>query len=71
MIKYFSRNNNLKNEVYMERIKIHFNNQFLFMNQLKQRLITYHYFKYDEKHKNYRFHNKYEKIKLGVQLCNF
>lgn len=55
----------------MERIKIHFNNQFFIDKSSKTKIITYQAFKYDEKHKNYGFYNKYEKIKLGVQLCDF
>ena len=55
----------------MERIKMHFNNQFFIDKSSKTKMITYQSFKYDNKHKNYGFYNKYEKIKLGVQLCDF
>ena len=55
----------------MERIKIHFNNQFFIDKSSKTKIITYQDFKYNDKHKNYEFYNKYDKIKLGVQLCDF
>ncbi len=55
----------------MERIKIHFNNQFFIDKTNKIKMIAYQSFKYNEKHKTYGFYNKYEKIKLGVQLCDF
>ncbi len=55
----------------MERFEIHFKNQFFIDKSNKTKMITYQSFKYNAKHKTYGFYNKYEKIKLGVQLCDF
>ena len=55
----------------MENIKISMNSQFFIDKKNKLKNIVYHSFKYDEKHKGYRFYKKYEKLKLGVQLCDF
>ena len=55
----------------MERFEIHFKNQFFIDKSNKTKMITYQSFRYNAKHKTYGFYNKYEKIKLGVQLCDF
>lgn len=55
----------------MERFEIHFKNQFFIDKSNKTKMITYQSFRYNAKHKTYEFYNKYEKIKLGVQLCDF
>ncbi len=68
MIKLFKKNNKSK-EVDMEKLRVSLDNQFFINKQRK--MIVYQSFRYNEKHKNYEFYNKYEKIKLGVQLCDF
>ena len=55
----------------MEKIQISQEIQF-FINKLnKTKMIAFKVFKYNEKHKGYEFFNKYEKLKLGAQLCDF
>lgn len=55
----------------MENLKINSDNQF-FVNRLtKMKMIVYQSFKYNNKIKKYEFYNKYENLKLGVQLCDF
>lgn len=55
----------------MENIEINTNNQ-LFIDRLsKKKLIYYRAFKYNSKHNGYEFYNKQEKLRLGVQLCDF
>ena len=55
----------------MENIKILLSNQFYIDKLSKTKLIAYKGFKFKEKHRRYEFYNKYEKLKLGVQLCDF
>lgn len=55
----------------MEKIEISQEIQF-FINKLnKVKMIAYKKFRYNKKHKGYEFFNKIEKLKLGVQLCDF
>lgn len=55
----------------MENIKILLSNQFYIDKLSKTKLIAYKGFRFKEKHRGYEFYNKYEKLKLGVQLCDF
>lgn len=55
----------------MERPEISLNMQFFINKQNRLKMIAYQSFKYHKKHKNYEFYNKFETIKLGVQLCDF
>lgn len=55
----------------MEDIRIPTDSQFYIDMVSKNKLITYKALKYNTKHKGYEFYNKYEKLKLGVQLCDF
>lgn len=57
--------------MYLQEFEIHFNNQFFIDKSNKTKMTTYQSFQYNAKHKTYGFYNKYEKIKLGVQLCDF
>jgi len=55
----------------MEKIEVLQEIQF-FINKLNRtKMVAYKAFKYDKKHKEYEFYNKYENLKLGVQLCDF
>ena len=55
----------------MEKIEISQEIQF-FINKLnKTKMVAYKEFRYNKKHKGYEFFNKFEKLKLGVQLCDF
>lgn len=55
----------------MENIEILQEIQF-FINRLnKTKMIAYKSFRYSKKHSGYEFYNKFEKLKLGVQLCDF
>lgn len=55
----------------MEKIRISQDIQFFINNLNRIKMISYKAFRYDKKHKYYESYNKYEKIKLGVQLCDF
>lgn len=55
----------------MKSFEISLDMQFFINKQNKFKIIAYQSFKYNKKHKNYEFYNKFEKIKLGVQLCDF
>lgn len=55
----------------MERFEILLDMQFFINKQNKLKMIAYQSFRYNKKHKNYEVYNKFETIKLGVQLCDF
>ena len=55
----------------MERFELFLKNQFFIDKFDKNKLITYKDLKYDQKHNNYRYYNRNEKVKLGFQLCDF
>ena len=55
----------------MERFELLLKNQFFIDKFDKNKLITYKDLKYDQKHNNYRYYNRNEKLKLGFQLCDF
>ena len=55
----------------MEDIRISLNIRFYIDKLNKLKIVEYRSFTYEPKHKGYRFCNKYENLKLGVQLCDF
>lgn len=55
----------------MVNLEIITDSQFYIDKVSKNKLIRYEAFKYSDKHKGYEFYNKYEKLKLGIQLCDF
>ena len=55
----------------MENIEISHEIQFFINKFNKVKMLTYKGFRYNKKHKGYEFFNKYEKLKLGVGLCDF
>ena len=55
----------------MERFELCLTNQFFIDKFNKNKFITCKDLKFNPKHKSYRFYNRYEKIKLGFQLCDF
>lgn len=55
----------------MELFKIRLKNQFFIDKFNKYKLMTYQDFKLNSKHNSYSFYNRYEKLKLGTQLCDF
>ncbi|MCF0125802.1 MAG: hypothetical protein HUJ68_08650, partial [Clostridia bacterium] len=55
----------------MENLKIPTKSSFYIDRVSKNKLIKYEAFRHHNKHNGYEFYNKYEKIKLGVQLCDF
>ena len=55
----------------MERFELRLKNQFFINRFNKYKFMAYQDLKFNQKHKSYEFYNRYEKIKLGVQLCDF
>ena len=55
----------------MERFELCLKNQFFINKFNKYKFMAYQDLRFNQKHKSYEFYNKYEKIKLGVQLCDF
>jgi hypothetical protein len=55
----------------MERFELRLKNQFFIDKFNKYKFIACQDLKFNQKHKNYEFYNRYEKIRLGAQLCDF
>ena len=55
----------------MEKIEILLSNQFYIDKISKTKLIAYKSFRKTKKDKGYEWYNKREKLKLGIQLCDF
>ena len=55
----------------MENPKITTDSTFYIDRISKNKFVRYESFKHHHKHDGYEFYNKYEKLKLGVQLCDF
>ena len=55
----------------MERFELCLKNQFFINKVNKYKFMAYQDLRFNQKHKSYEFYNRYEKIKLGVQLCDF
>lgn len=55
----------------MERFKLYLKNQFFINKFNKYKFIAYQDLKFNQKHKNYEFGNRTDKIRLGCQLCDF
>ena len=55
----------------MERFELRLKNQFFINRFNKYKFMAYQNLRFNKKHKSYEFYNRYEKIKLGVQLCDF
>lgn len=55
----------------MEKLQIHTKSCFYIDRISKIKYVRYESFKHHHKHDGYEFFNKYEKNKLGVQLCDF
>lgn len=55
----------------MERFELRLKNQFFINKFNKYKFIAYQDLRFNQKHKSYEFYNRYDKIKLGVQLCDF
>ena len=55
----------------MERFELRLKNQFFINRFFKYKFMAYQDFRFNKKHKSYEFYNRYEKIKLGVQLCDY
>lgn len=55
----------------MEKIEILLSNQFYIDKISKTKLIAYKSFRKTKKDKGYEWYNKCEKLKLGIQLCDF
>mgnify|MGYP006910798043 CR=1 FL=1 len=55
----------------MERFELRLKNQFFINKFNKYKFMAYQDLRFNQKHKSYEFYNKYDKIKLGVQLCDF
>lgn len=55
----------------MERFELRLKNQFFINKFTKYKFMAYQDLRFNQKHKNYEFYNRYDKIKLGVQLCDF
>lgn len=55
----------------MEKIEISQEIQFFISKLNKTKMVAYKEFRYNKKYKGYEFFNKFEKLKLGVQLCDF
>lgn len=55
----------------MVRFELSLRNQFFIDKFNKYKFITYQDLRFNKKHKNYEFYNKYEKIKLGIGICDF
>ena len=55
----------------MENIEISQEIQFFINKFNKVKMLAYKGFRYNKKNKGYEFFNKYEKLKLGVGLCDF
>ena len=55
----------------MVRFEISLGNQFFIDKSTKTKMIIYDSFRYDKKHKEYEWYKKHEKLKIGVQLCDF
>ena len=55
----------------MEEFKIRLKNQFFIDKFNKHKLMTYQDLRLNSKHNSYEFYNRYDKTKLGVQLCDF
>ena len=51
--------------------KIGLKNQFFIDKFNKYKLMAYQDFKFNSKHNSYEFYNRYEKLKLGTELCDF
>ena len=55
----------------MERFELRLKNQFFINKFTKYKFMAYQDLRFNQNHKNYEFYNRYDKIKLGVQLCDF
>ena len=55
----------------MERFELRLKNQFFINKFNKYKFMAYQDLRFNQKHKSYEIYNRYEKIKLGVQLCDF
>lgn len=55
----------------MENLRVSLNIQFYVDKVNKSKMVAYRSFRYKPKHKHYEFYTKHEKLKLGVQLCDF
>ena len=51
--------------------KVGLKNQFFIDKFNKYKLMAYQDFKFNSKHNSYEFYNRYEKLKLGTELCDF
>ena len=55
----------------MERFELRLKDQFFINKFNKYKFMAYQDLRFNQKHKSYEFYNRYDKIKLGVQLCDF
>lgn len=55
----------------MEAFELTMKNQFFVDRFNKNKIIMYKDLRYNSKHNSYEFYNRYEKVKLGFQLCDF
>ena len=55
----------------MERFELRLKNQFFINKFNKYKFMAYQDLRFNKKRKSYEFYNRYEKIQLGVQLCDF
>lgn len=55
----------------MKGLKLRLKNQFFIDKFNKYKLMAYQDLKLNSKHNSYEFYNRYEKIKLGTDLCDF
>lgn len=55
----------------MVNLKLDTQKQFYIDKFNKIKLISYKDLRYDKKHNNYEFYNRYDKLKIGIQLCDF